>query len=61
MSRTRKGELSQMDRFAEALAATAGTANDGQIPFVGRQLGMSTQQANDVMQRLRKRLGPQAR
>lgn len=61
MARNPKGVLSQMDRFAELLAATAWTERDGDVPFVGRQLGLDTPRANDVMQRLRKRFGAQAR
>lgn len=61
MSRNRNGTASLMDRFAELLANTAGTENDGKVPFVGRQLGLTTAEANGVMQNLRKRLGAQAR
>lgn len=61
MPRNRNGTLSQMDRFAEVLAGTAGTPNDGNVRFVGRQLGLDMVASNNVMQRIRKRLGAQAR
>lgn len=48
-------------RFAQALADTAGTAHDGDVPYVGRMFGLDCKQANQVMQRLRKYLGRQAR
>ena len=57
MGRPRRGTLSLMDRFAEALANTEGTAHDGDVPFVGRGLGLDTYRANDLMQRLRKAVG----
>jgi len=47
MPRNRKGSLSQMDRFAEALAATAGTAHDGDVQWVGRLFGLGMKQSND--------------
>lgn len=61
MARTRRGTLSQIDRFAEALANTAWTERDGSVPFAGAQLGLDTRAANDVMQRLKRAVGWQAR
>lgn len=60
MGRPRKGVMSKQARFAEALAATAGTEHDGDVPFVGRLFGLTTHQANAAMQNIRKRLGRQA-
>lgn len=61
MPRNRRGTASKLDSFAEAIAATAGTAHDGDVPHVGRMFGLDRYRANDMMQRLRRAMGAQAR
>ena len=51
---------SYVDRFAAAIAETAGTEHDGDVRHVGRLLGLSDTKANIVMQNLRKKMGAQA-
>lgn len=52
--------ISMIDRFAEAMAATAGTRHDGDVRFVGRSLGLTPVQAHSTMQNLRRMMGAQA-
>lgn len=57
MGRPRRGQLSLLDRFAEALAATEGTEHDGHVPTVGRLFGLDYKRSYDVMNRLRRSVG----
>ncbi len=50
----------QIDRFAEALAASEGTPDDGNTAKAARAIGISGVNGNAMLQRLRKDLGPQA-
>jgi hypothetical protein len=61
MPRNRAGTLSLQDRFAEALADSAGTTHDGDVPLAGARLGFDMKRANSAMQNVRKSLGWQAR
>lgn len=52
--------IRQIDRFAEALARSAGTDDDGNVAKAARQIGLSGNNGNAMLQRLRRDLGPQA-
>lgn len=53
--------LRQIDRFAELLAASAGTPIDGNVAAIARRMGQDASYGNAMMQRIRRDLGPQAR
>lgn len=50
-----------LDRFAEALAQTEGTRQDGDVMAVALKLGYAPTTGNGYLQRIRAELGPQAR
>ena len=52
--------IRQIDRFAEALARSAGTPDDGNVGKAARAIGLSSANGNAMLQRLRRGLGPQA-
>lgn len=51
----------QLDRFAEILANSAGTDTDGITSVAATRLGVSANNGNAMLQRLRRELGQQAR
>lgn len=53
--------IRQIDRFAELLAKTAGTPDDGNVAKVARRMGLDPGTGNGMLQRLRRDLGDQAR
>lgn len=53
--------IRQIDRFAEALARSAGTLADGNVAQAARAIGLSGNNGNAMLQRLRRDLGDQAR
>jgi hypothetical protein len=61
--RHRQRRSAAMMRFAEALSEHDAEAGDpgGNITAVANKLGMTPRDANAMMQRLRRELGPQAR
>lgn len=48
-------------RFADAMAASAGTEIDGNVRLLAEQLGMSPSAGHAMMQRIKRDLGSQAR
>lgn len=50
-----------MARFAELLAATAGTPDDGNVAVCAERMGYGRAYGNAMLQRLRRDLGAQAR
>jgi hypothetical protein len=48
---------SQLDRFAEALAASAGREHDGNVAEIARRMGLDPARGNSLMQQLRRQVG----
>jgi hypothetical protein len=55
-----KTPIRQIDRFAEALAASEGTADDGNVSKAARRVGLKAENGNALLQRIRRGLGRQA-
>lgn len=51
----------QLDVFADRLAQSAGTADDGNVRHAARSIGKLPVSGNDMLQSLRRELGWQAR
>lgn len=53
--------IRQIDRFAELLAASAGTPDDGDVAKIARRMGLKASSGNGLLQRIRREQGDQAR
>jgi hypothetical protein len=53
--------IRQIDRFAEMLAESEGTRDDGNVGIIARRLGLHKASGNGMLQRLRRDLGWQAK
>lgn len=52
--------IRKIDQFAEALAQSEGTPDDGNVAKIARRVGIKAGSGNGMLQRIRRELGWQA-